>query len=51
MSLITTNNLCVSFGDYDLFRGVSVTVANDSRIGLIGRSSPSGATTSGAAAA
>ncbi len=36
MSLITTNNLCVSFGDFDLFRGVSVTVANDSRIGLIG---------------
>jgi len=36
MSLITTNNLSVSFGDFDLFRGVSVTVANDSRIGLIG---------------
>jgi ATP-binding cassette subfamily F protein 3 len=36
MSLLTTENLTLSFGDFDLFRGVSVSIANDSKIGLIG---------------
>jgi ATP-binding cassette subfamily F protein 3 len=36
MSILTTKNLCLSFGAFDLFRGISVTVANDSKIGLIG---------------
>ncbi len=36
MSLISANNLGVSFGDFDLFRGVSVNIAHDSRVGLIG---------------
>ncbi len=40
MSILTTENLCVSFGDFDLFAGVSVTIANNSKVGLIG---PNGA--------
>jgi ATP-binding cassette subfamily F protein 3 len=36
MSILSANNLTLSFGDFDLFRGISVTVANDSKIGLIG---------------
>ncbi len=36
MSLLTTDNLGVSFGAFDLFTGISVTVANDSKIGVIG---------------
>ncbi len=36
MSILTTNNLTLSFGDFDLFRDISVTIANDSKIGLIG---------------
>ena len=36
MSVLNTSNLGVTFGDFDLFRGVSVSIANDSRIGLIG---------------
>ncbi len=36
MSLLSGNNLGVSFGAFDLFRGINVTVANDSKIGLIG---------------
>ncbi len=36
MSILTINNLTLSFGDFDLFRDISVTIANDSKIGLIG---------------
>ena len=36
MSILTTNNLSLSFGAFDVFQGISVTVANDSKIGLIG---------------
>jgi len=37
MSILTANNLGVSFGAFDLFKGISVTIANDSKIGLIGQ--------------
>ncbi|HEX6306279.1 MAG TPA: ABC-F family ATP-binding cassette domain-containing protein [Anaerolineales bacterium] len=36
MSILTTENLSVSFGDFDLFQGLNLSVANDSKIGLIG---------------
>lgn len=36
MSILTADQLSVSFGAFDLFRGVSVTVPNDAKIGLIG---------------
>jgi ATP-binding cassette subfamily F protein 3 len=36
MSLLTAENLGVSFGAFDLFAGISVSVANDGKIGLIG---------------
>lgn len=36
MSILTTENLGLSFGAFDLFRGISVSVANDSKIGFIG---------------
>ncbi len=36
MSILTTENLGLSFGDFDLFRGISVSIANNSKIGLIG---------------
>ena len=36
MSILTSTNLGLSFGDFDLFRGISVHIANDSKIGLIG---------------
>jgi ATP-binding cassette subfamily F protein 3 len=36
MSILSANNLCLSFGDFDLFRGINVSIANDSKIGLIG---------------
>lgn len=36
MSILTAENLGLSFGAFDLFQGISVTVANDSKIGLIG---------------
>ena len=36
MSILTADNLGVSFGAFDLFRGISVTIAPDSKIGLIG---------------
>jgi ATP-binding cassette subfamily F protein 3 len=36
MSILSANNLGLSFGAFDLFRGISVTIANDSKIGLIG---------------
>jgi ATP-binding cassette subfamily F protein 3 len=36
MSVLNTENLAVSFGDFDLFQGINVSVARDSKIGLIG---------------
>src|SRR4030042_5171919 len=36
MSVISAQNLGLSFGAFDLFRGISVTIANDAKIGLIG---------------
>ncbi len=36
MSILTANNLGVSFGAFDLFKGITVHIANDSKIGLIG---------------
>ncbi len=36
MSILTTNNLSLSFGDFDLFQGIAVTIENNSKIGLIG---------------
>ena len=36
MSILNADNLGVSFGAFDLFKGISVSIANDSKIGLIG---------------
>ncbi len=36
MSIITTHNLGISFGAFDLFRGINLKIAKDSKIGLIG---------------
>ncbi len=36
MSILTADNLGLSFGAFDLFRGISVSIADDSKIGLIG---------------
>lgn len=36
MSILTTQNLSLSFGDFDLFQGITVTIENNSKIGLIG---------------
>ena len=36
MSILTADNIGVSFGAFDLFTGISVTVPNDGKIGLIG---------------
>jgi len=36
MSILNAENLSISFGAFDLFAGISVTVANDAKIGLIG---------------
>ena len=36
MSILSAENLGLSFGAFDLFKGISATVANDSKIGLIG---------------
>jgi ATP-binding cassette subfamily F protein 3 len=36
MSVLSAQNLGLSFGAFDLFQGITVTVANDSKIGLIG---------------
>ena len=37
MSVLNGNKLGLSFGAFDLFKGISVEVANDSKIGLIGQ--------------
>ena len=36
MSILTADNLGLSFGAFDLFGGITVTVPNDGKIGLIG---------------
>jgi ATP-binding cassette subfamily F protein 3 len=36
MSILTADNLALSFGAFDLFGGITVTVPNDGKIGLIG---------------
>ncbi|WP_298980825.1 ribosomal protection-like ABC-F family protein [Caldilinea sp.] len=36
MSILTATNLGVSFGDYDVFMGVSASIAKDAKIGLVG---------------
>jgi len=36
MSILTTNNLSLSFGAFDVFQGISINIANNSKIGLIG---------------
>ncbi len=36
MSILNAENLGLSFGAFDLFRGISLSVANDSKIALIG---------------
>jgi ATP-binding cassette subfamily F protein 3 len=36
MSVLSAKNLDLSFGAFDLFRGISVTIPNDGKIGLIG---------------
>lgn len=36
MPVLSANNLGVSFGAFDLFKGITVTIANDAKIGLIG---------------
>jgi ATP-binding cassette subfamily F protein 3 len=36
MSVLTSDNLSLSFGAFDVFQGISVNIANDSKIGLIG---------------
>ena len=36
MSILTANHVGHSFGAYDVFRGVSVSVPNDGKIGLVG---------------
>lgn len=36
MSILSADSLGLSFGAFDLFKGISGTIANDSKIGLIG---------------
>jgi ATP-binding cassette subfamily F protein 3 len=36
MSVLSAENLSLSFGDFDLFRGVTLSIANNGKIGLIG---------------
>ena len=36
MSILTASNLGISFGAFDLFRGITVTIPPDGKIGLIG---------------
>ncbi len=36
MSILQANQLGVSFGAFDLFKGISLNIANDAKIGLIG---------------
>jgi ATP-binding cassette subfamily F protein 3 len=36
MSVLTANNLGLSFGTFDVFRGISFNIANNQKVGLIG---------------
>jgi ATP-binding cassette subfamily F protein 3 len=36
MSVLSAENLSLSFGDFDLFRGISLSIANDAKVGMIG---------------
>jgi ATP-binding cassette subfamily F protein 3 len=36
MSILTTSNVSQSFADFDVFRGVTVSIPNDGKIGLVG---------------
>ena len=36
MSTLTISNLGFSFGDYDVFLGISASIPNDGKIGLVG---------------
>ncbi len=36
MAILYTRYLGQSFGDFDLFRGISVSIANDGKVGLVG---------------
>jgi len=36
MSILQAQQLGISYGAFDLFKGISLTVANDAKIGLIG---------------
>jgi ATP-binding cassette subfamily F protein 3 len=36
MSILRADQLSLTFGDFDLFHGISISIANDSKIGLIG---------------
>src|SRR5450759_3562839 len=36
MSILTAENLGLSFGAFDLFKGISVTIPKDGKIGFIG---------------
>ena len=36
MSILTTQNLSLSFGAFDVFQGIHIKIANNSKIGLIG---------------
>ena len=36
MSMLTISNLGFAFGDYDVFLGISATIPNDGKIGLVG---------------
>ncbi len=36
MSILTSENLGLSFGAFDLFRGITISIPNDGKIGLIG---------------
>jgi ATP-binding cassette, subfamily F, member 3 len=36
MAIVTTTNVSQSFGDFDLFTGISVSLARDGKVGLVG---------------
>ncbi len=36
MAIVTTTNISQSFGDFDLFTGISISLAKDGKVGLVG---------------
>ena len=36
MSMLTLHSLSFAFGDYDVFLGISASVPNDGKVGLVG---------------